>query len=180
MAMAARLTLTLLIAVLLAPFAAFGQLYKWIDADGTVNYGDSPPKGAKNVRLVGKDSGNLTVVPGIPQEERDRVRQREEQQRLQQLEREVEELRAREEARANTPPEVIYNEVYVPVYGGRWPPPAHLRPPGSGPVRPEHPIGKPKPEHPIAKPRPPGRTPPVQELPGTSVPRDPPGTMIRR
>lgn len=169
--MACRLIRTLLVAVLLAPVVALGQLYKWIDADGTVNYGDSPPKGAKNVRLVGKDSGNLTVVPGIPQEERDRLRQREEQQRLQQLEREVEELRAREEARANTPPEVIYNEVYVPVYGGYWPPPGHRRPPGGGHVRPEHPI---------AKPRPPGRTPPVQELPGTPVPRDPPGTMIRR
>ena len=156
---------------------AFGQLYKWIDADGSVNYGDSPPKDAKNVRLVGKDSGNLTVVPGIPQEERDRLRQREEQRRLQKLEREVEELRAREEARASMPPEVVYDEVYVPTYGGYWPP-QHLRPPGSGPgAKPEHPIGKPKPERPIAKPRPPDRTPPVQELP---VPRDPPGTMIRR
>jgi hypothetical protein len=102
------------VAVAGVPSTALSQLYKWIDADGTVNYGDLPPKGAKNVRLVGKDSGNLSVVPGIPQEERDRLRQREEQQRLQRLEREVEDLRAREAARASMPPQVIYEEVYVP------------------------------------------------------------------
>jgi len=164
-------TLASLIAALFAatPAAALGQVYKWVDADGTVSYGDSPPRGAKNVRTLDQEAVNLTVVPGISKEERDRLREREEQQRLQRLEREVEELRAREEARADALPDVIYTDVYVPAYGGYWP--RHLRPPGQG--------HKAKPEHPIAKPRPPDRTPPVQELPGT-VPRDPPGIMIRR
>jgi hypothetical protein len=169
--MTLRLAHALLIAASLAvaPVAAFGQLYKWVDADGTVNYGDSPPKGVKNVRALGKDSGNLTVVPGIPKEERERLREREEQARLQRLEREVEELRAREEARAYSQPEVVYTEAWAPAYGGYWP--HRVRPPGQG--------HKPKPEHPVGKPRPVDRTPPAQELP-VAVPRDPPGTMLRR
>lgn len=160
----------------IAPVAAFGQLYKWVDADGTVNYGDAPPKGAKDVRVVGKDSGNVTVVPGITPEQRERLRQREEQRRIETLEREVQELRAREEARANAPPEVVYEEVYVPVHGGRWP---GTRPPGQRPGKPDHADGKPRPDHPIARPRPPDRTPRVDDLP-PNPPRDPPGTMIRR
>jgi Domain of unknown function (DUF4124) len=158
------------------PTVAFGQLYRWIDADGTVNYGDTPPKGAKDVRVVGKDSGNLTVVPAITPEQRERLRQREEQRRIETLEREVQDLRAREEARASAPPEVVYEEVYVPVYGGAWP---GTRPPGHRPGKPGQPIGKPRPEPPIGQPRPPDRTPPVGDLP-PNPPRDPPGTMIRR
>ena len=65
--------------VAVAPMPALAQLYKWVDADGTINYGDAPPKGAKDVRVLGKDAGNLTVVPGIPAEQRDRLREREEQ-----------------------------------------------------------------------------------------------------
>jgi len=169
--MSIRLTRVFLIAALfaVAPLTAFGQLYKWVDADGTVNYGDSPPKGVKNLRTLGADSGNLSVVPGIPREERERLRERDEQARLRQLEREVEELRAREEARASAPPEVIYTDSWVPAYGGYWP--HRVRPPGQG--------HKPKPEHPIAKPRPVDRSPPLQELP-VGVPRDSPGTMLRR
>jgi hypothetical protein len=175
--MTRRLSHVLLIAVIaaVAPVGVSAQLYKWVDADGTVNYGDAPPKGAKDVRVVGKDSGSLTVVPGISPEQRERLRQREEQRRIEALEREVQDLRAREEARASAPPEVVYEEVYVPVYGGNWP---GTRPPGHRPGKPEHPVGKPRPEPPIAKPRPPDRTPPVEDLPA-AVPRDPPGAMRR-
>ena len=59
------------------------------------------------------------------EEETDRLREREDQLRLQRLEREVEELRARELARGHAQPEVIYTDVYVPAYGyGR---PLHRR-----------------------------------------------------
>jgi hypothetical protein len=161
--------------VALLPAASFAQLYKWVDSDGTVNYGDTPPKGVKDVRQVGKDSGNLTVVPGITPEQRERLRQREEQRRIDTLEREVQELRAREEARASAPPEVVYEEVYVPAYGGYAP---GTRPPGHRPGKPEPPVGKPRPEQPIARPRPPDRTPPVDDLP-PNPPRDPPAAMRR-
>lgn len=128
------------------------QIYKWVEADGSVHYGDTAPARTKNVRLVGMDSGTLSVVPGMSKEEKDRFRERENQLRLQRLEREVEELRAREEARAHAQPEVIYtSDVYVPAYGyGR---PLHSR--NIGHV-------KPRPEHPIAKPRPPNRTQPIE------------------
>lgn len=154
-----------------APLSAPAQLYRWVDAGGTVNYGDAPPPGARGVRAVGADSGSLSVVPGIAPEERERLRQRDEQRRLERLEREVEELRARELARASAPPEVVVTEVFVPVWGGNRVRPPHRRPPGSGPGRPEHPI---------AKPRPPERTQPVLDMPVVQGPREAPRTLVRR
>ena len=150
----------------LAPGAAISEIYKWVEADGSVHYGNAPPARTKNARPVGKDSGTVSVVPGMSKEERDRLREREDQLRLQRLEREVEELRAREQEREHAQPEVIYTEVYVPAYGyGR---PLHGR--NIGHV-------KPRPEHPIAKPRPPYRTQPIEEL---SVTRTPAGGLSRR
>jgi Domain of unknown function (DUF4124) len=166
-AMHARSVSRALVAVSLtiAPVAAMSEIYKWVEADGSVHYGDTPPR-TKNARLVGKESGTLSVVPGISKEEKDRLREREDQLRLQRLEREVEELRAREEAREYAQPEVVYTDVYVPAYGyGR---PLHRRNIGHG---------KPRPEHPIAKPRPPHRTLPIEEL---SAPRTPTGALSRR
>ena len=93
------------------------EIYKWVEADGSVHYGNTPPGRTKNVRVVGMDAGTLSVVPGMSKEEKDRLREREDQLRLQRLEREVEELRAREQARDSAPPEVIYTDVYVPAYG---------------------------------------------------------------
>lgn len=154
------------VTLVVAPGAAMPEIYKWIEADGSVHYGNAPPARTKNVRLVGMDSGTVSVVPGMSKEEKDRLREREDQLRLQRLEREVEELRAREQAREHAQPEVIYTDVYVPAYGyGR---PLHGR--NIGHV-------KPRPEHPIAKPRPPHRTQPIEEL---SAARTPAGALIRR
>ena len=150
----------------IAPQAAMSEIYKWVEADGSVHYGNTPPARTKNVRLVGMDSGTVSVVPGMSKEEKARLREREDQLRLQRLEREVEELRARELAREYAQPEVIYTDVYVPAYGyGR---PLHRR--NTGHVQP-------RPEHPIVKPRPPQRTQPMDEL---STPRAPTGALSRR
>ena len=142
----------------ISPVAAMSEIYKWVEADGSVHYGDTPPR-TKNARLVGRDSGTVSVVPGMSKEEKERLREREDQLRLQRLEREVEELRAREQAREYAQPEVVYTDVYVPAYG-YW--------------RPRHgrDIGhvKPRPEHPIAKPRPPQRTQPIDELGAVPTP----------
>ena len=152
--------------LILAPEAALSEIYKWVEADGSVHYGNTPPSRTKNARLVGMDSGTVSIVPGMSKEEKDRFREREDQLRLQHLEREVEELRAREQARDYAQPEIIYTDVYVPAYGyGR---PLHGR--NIGHV-------KPRPEHPIAKPRPPHRTQPTEEL---SVARPPAGALSRR
>lgn len=118
-------------------------MYRWVDENGVVNYGDRPPPArAKGARTVSENAGSLSVVPGISKDEMQRLRERDEQQRIQQLERENEELRARDRARAAKPPEVVVQEVYVPAYGypGAARPPH--RPPG---VRPEPPINRPKP-----------------------------------
>ncbi len=103
--------------LLIAPAAAMSEIYKWVEPDGSVHYGNTPPARTKNARLVGMDSGTVSVVPGMSKEEKERLRERDEQLRLQRLEREVEELRAREQAREYAPPEVIYTDVYVPRMG---------------------------------------------------------------
>ena len=105
------------VSLTIAPVAAMSEIYKWVEADGSVHYGDAPPR-TKNARLVGRDSGTVSVVPGMSKEEKDRLREREDQLRLQRLEREVEELRAREQAREYAQPEVVYTDVYVPTGTG--------------------------------------------------------------
>ena len=130
--------------LLAAPLAATAQVYKWVDEKGVVNYGDKPPPQSKGAQPFAEGAGSLSVVPGIPKEELGRMRELEAQQRIQRLEREVDELRARQSAQENAVPEVVTTEVYVPVYGygyPRWP----RRPPGAGPPghRPVHPINRP-------------------------------------
>ena len=152
--------------LIVAPGAATSEIYKWVEADGSVHYGNAPPARTKNARVVGMDSGTVSVVPGMSKEEKERFREREDQLRLQRLEREVEELRAREQAREYAPPEVIYTDAYGPAYGygTTW----HRRDIGHT---------RPRPEQPIAKPRPPSRTPPIEEL---SAPRPSTGALSRR
>jgi hypothetical protein len=154
------------VAFTIASDAAMSEIYKWAEADGSVHYGDTPPAQTKNVRLIGKDSGYVSVVPGLSKEEIARLREREDQLRLQRLEREVEELRAREQAREYAQPELVYSDVYVPVYGYRRP--LHGRMIGHD---------KPRAEHPIAKPFPPHRTQPIEQ-PGAA--RTPPLALSRR
>jgi hypothetical protein len=161
------LSLAIIAATLVfAPGVAMPEVYKWVEPDGSVHYGNTAPGRTKNVRMVGMDSGTVSVVPGMSKEEKARFREREDQLRLQRLEREVEELRAREQTREYAQPEVIYTEVYVPTYGYGYP--LHRRDRGHV---------KPRPDHPIAKPRPPNRTQPIDEL---TRPQAPTGALIRR
>ncbi|MEC5386583.1 DUF4124 domain-containing protein [Uliginosibacterium sp. H3] len=55
----------LLIALCSCALGAQAEVYKWIDADGKVQYGDAPPKNVK-AKVV---SGGVTVVPAtvVPQ-----------------------------------------------------------------------------------------------------------------
>ena len=154
----------------IAPQASMSEVFKWVEADGSVHYGDTPPQRTKNVRVLGKDSGTLSVVPGMSKEEKERFREREDQLRLQRLEREVEELRARELARDYrdyAEPEIIYSDVYVPAYGyGRR---FHHR-------RDKGHIGS-RSDHLIGKPIPPQRT---QPMPDLNVGRAPALALSRR
>ena len=55
--------------LVIAPASAAPEIYKWVEADGSVHYGNTPPARTKNVRLVGMDSGTVSVVPGMSTEE---------------------------------------------------------------------------------------------------------------
>ena len=98
------------------PSGAAAQIYKWVDANGVVNYGDKPPASAKGVQPLAENGGGVSVVPGIPKEELEQKRERDTQRRVQQLEREVDELRARNIARDQAVPYTTPPEVYPPAY----------------------------------------------------------------
>jgi hypothetical protein len=132
------------------PTAVPAQLYKWIDEDGGVNYGDTPPPKAKNVRPV--NQGSVSVVPGVPKEQMDAMRERDEQRRKEREQREADQVRAAEAARA-APREPQYADSDVPDYG-YWP--MRLRPPAIG-------KNKSRPEKPIARPKAPTGPPPLGE-----------------
>lgn len=107
--------------VLGVPAVASAELYKWVDETGAVGYGDTPPARAKSVRVLGKDAGTLSVVPGIAPDQLARMRETEQQLRLRRLELEVEELRLREQALAQAQRDLAYAEQTQPVvYGGGY------------------------------------------------------------
>lgn len=115
--MAARSLLVTLFLLAALPLAAHAGLYKWVDENGVVNYGDAPPADAKKATLLDESTSSLSVFPGMSKDELDRLRNRSEQLRVERLEREVAELRAR----AATPPpapeaQPAYAPSYVPVY----------------------------------------------------------------
>ena len=45
------------LALLLAAGTAAAQMYRWVDADGKVRYGDTPPPGAKTTSVKAPQSG---------------------------------------------------------------------------------------------------------------------------
>ena len=103
-----------------APTAALAGLYKWVDANGVVNYGDAPPAGATNSTQLDETTGSLSVFPGMSKEELARARERDAQWRVDRLEREVAELRARPPVQAmpayDTPsPYSYYEPGYFPL-----------------------------------------------------------------
>ena len=57
----------LLLAFLMTSTASYGQLYKWVDEQGKIHYGDSPPDNAKLKRITGKVSSfsSVSVEPFV-------------------------------------------------------------------------------------------------------------------
>lgn len=130
---------------LTTPWHAGAEVYKWVDERGVVNYGDTPPQNSRVVRPLDLQPGIETVIAGIPREELERLRERDKERRLRQLEAEVEELRALEAARsaasAAPPREPGYSSSPVFWVGRTFP--------GRGGIGREH-----RPTRPIAKPWP--------------------------
>ena len=90
-----RIPLTLIGALAITvPVAGYGEVYKWVDAKGVVNYGNVRPEGAKQVRQLDEDAGRVSTIPGIPKEQIARQRQLELEARVERLERELAEQRA--------------------------------------------------------------------------------------
>jgi len=52
---------SLLLVLLMASPVSHGQLFKWVDEQGNVHYGDSPPDNAKLKRITGKVSSYTSV-----------------------------------------------------------------------------------------------------------------------
>lgn len=55
----------LLIVVLLAPAALAAQLYRWVDADGRVEWRDTPPPTSAGTLERKKVQGNVIAAPGV-------------------------------------------------------------------------------------------------------------------
>jgi hypothetical protein len=112
----------LLLGALLGTSAVAAELYKWVDETGAVTYGDTPPPKAKSLRLLGKDAGSVSVVPGLSAEQLERMRNTERDLRVRRLELEVEELRMREQRLAQMQqPELAYMDPPQAVaWGGYW------------------------------------------------------------
>ena len=148
--------------------AATAQVYKWVDENGVVNYGDKPPTRNRAAHPLAENGGSVSVVPGIPKDELDRMQQQSMQHRVRQLELEVDELRARGGARDNAVPYSVPADVPVYTYGYGYGYPY--------PRRPLHPpVAErpgPRPEHPIANNRPrPVRSSPMELMPSVPAPR---------
>jgi hypothetical protein len=130
---AARNFSVLLLLLAGAPMAAQATLYKWVDENGVVNYGDTPPSSTTQTTQLDESKSSLSVVPGLSKEELAQMRERAAQARVERLEQEVAELRAR----AATPPvydtaPVAYAPTYVPLVVTRHLPPHRTRLPMHG------------------------------------------------
>lgn len=97
-----------------APLTAQATLYKWVDENGVVNYGDKPPANAKQKKELDESKSSLSVFPGMSKEELAVLRERDAQARVERLERELAELRARPAPPA--PPVYDVQPGYVPSY----------------------------------------------------------------
>jgi hypothetical protein len=125
--------------------SASAQLYRWVDAQGVVNYGDTPPSGARQITPLNPDKSGVSVVPGLSREELDRAKKSAEQVRIERLEREVDALREDSRTRPAPAPAPATEQVYVPYYyDGRARPPHRPRP-DPRPPKPDLPVDPPGP-----------------------------------
>ncbi|HTN48168.1 MAG TPA: DUF4124 domain-containing protein [Burkholderiaceae bacterium] len=108
-------------ALALSGAVSAAELYKWVDESGAVTYGDAPPPNAKSLRVLGKDAGSVSVVPGLSPEQLDRMRNAERDLRMRRLELEVEELRLREQRLAQMQQQAAYADPAQAVaWDGYW------------------------------------------------------------
>ena len=134
--MSRRVILALvLVSTAALPLAARATLYKWVDEQGVVNYGDTPPAGAKKTTQLDESTSSLSVFPGLSKEELAQLNARADKARADRLERELAELRARPApppAPAYDTQQVAYAPTYVPLVVTRRIPPRQVQFPVHG------------------------------------------------
>jgi len=70
---------TVLLCLCLLPFAATAEIYKWVDEDGTVHYGQKPPADRQADTVKPPPSVDTESAQKELQEKQERLRQLEEQ-----------------------------------------------------------------------------------------------------
>ena len=103
---------------LAAPLAAQAEIYRWVDDRGVVNYSSVKPEGVKKVAQIAEDSGRVSTVPGISQELVAQQRQLELEARIQRLELELYEQRARDAMAAAQSYSAYPSPAYYSGYAG--------------------------------------------------------------
>jgi hypothetical protein len=112
------------------PFAVFAATYKWIDDKGAVHYGDAPPTSARQVRQLDEAAGRVSIIPAVPQAQRERESDLLLRARIARLEAEIEAQRRAPVAPPVTVPVHDPFAVQSPVFWGFTPafgPPQHWR-----------------------------------------------------
>jgi len=99
--------------LLAAPVLAHAGLYRWVDERGVTHYSDRRPEGVKDVRQVDEAAARVSTIPAPPPAERERLRARALEARVERLEREIEAL---ERAAAAAPPVVVAMPTYPPAH----------------------------------------------------------------
>ena len=92
------------------PLAATAATYKWVDEKGVVNYGDSPPAAARQVRQLDEEAARVSTISAVPRAQLEREKDFLLRARIARLE---EELEAQRRARAAAP---VPMSVYEPYY----------------------------------------------------------------
>jgi hypothetical protein len=95
------------------PAAATAELYRWVDERGGVVYGNVPPPGAKKLAQLDENNGRVSTVPGLSPEQMARSRELELAARVERLERELYEARARAVAAPVAYPYPAYDPGYA-------------------------------------------------------------------
>ena len=80
------------------PVGASGATYRWIDERGVVNYGNTPPPAARQVRQLDEEAGRVSTIEAVPREQLRRERERVLEVRIDRLERELDDARRAAEA----------------------------------------------------------------------------------
>jgi hypothetical protein len=105
----ARILGALAAAVLVSPAGA--QLYKWVDDKGVTNYGSAPPANARNVQKVDESNPRVSTVPGLKPEEVQAGEKRALEQKVDQLERDLDaQRRATADAQARADADAQWRE----------------------------------------------------------------------